>query len=118
MQTQLRTLVAAVALGLSGGVHAQSNEELKAMLDQAMKTIQELQGRVDALEQQKPAPARSPAAVAAPAAPAPVAARPRPARHPWWHPARWPRKAHPRPTRRASRSTARSCWTRSTTSSA
>ena len=47
--------VAAIALALCGGAQAQSVEELKATLDQALKTIQELQGRVKALEQQKPA---------------------------------------------------------------
>ncbi len=75
MQRQMQTLVATVVLGLGGVAHAQSNEELKAMLDKAMKTIQDLQGRVNALEQQKaaPAPAPAPAAGAAPSA-APAAA--------------------------------------------
>ena len=47
---------ALVALALTfaaGGVQAQSNEELKAMLDQALKTIQDLQGRVKTLEEQQ-----------------------------------------------------------------
>lgn len=48
---------------MAGGVHAQTNEELKAKLDEALKTIQDLQGRVKALEQGKSAPA--PAAAAA-----------------------------------------------------
>ena len=47
--------VAAIAIALCSGAQAQSVEELKATLDQALKTIQELQGRVKALEQQKPA---------------------------------------------------------------
>ena len=51
-----QAMVAVIALALCGGAQAQSNEELKATLDQALKTIQELQGRVKALEQQKPAP--------------------------------------------------------------
>ena len=61
-----RALFLALALALSGGAHAQSNEELKSLLEQALKTIQDLQGRVKALEQQKEA---------APAAPAPSAAK-------------------------------------------
>jgi hypothetical protein len=72
-----RALVFAVALALSGGAQAQSNEELKGMLDQALKTIQDLQLRVKALEQQKqaaPAPAAAPASPAAAEAPAPVVA--------------------------------------------
>jgi len=58
-----RTSLALAALILCGSVQAQSNEELKAMLDQALKTIQDLQGRVKALEQAKPA-AAAPAAAA------------------------------------------------------
>ena len=58
-----QALIAAVALGLCATVHAQSNEELKAKLDEALKTIQDLQMRVNALEQAKPATA--PAATAA-----------------------------------------------------
>ena len=61
-----RALFFVIALVLSGGAQAQSNEELKGMLDQALKTIQDLQNRVKALEQQKEA---------APAAPAPTAAK-------------------------------------------
>ena len=48
--------IAVIALALAGTVQAQSNEELKAKLDQALKTIQDLQNRVQALEQQKAAP--------------------------------------------------------------
>lgn len=62
------TAVAALALALAGAppAQAQSNEELKALLEQALKTIQDLQGRVTALEQKAPA-----AAAAASASPAP-----------------------------------------------
>jgi hypothetical protein len=63
---------AAAGIALGGIAHAESNEELKARLDQALKTIQDLQNRVNALEQGKaPAPAPAPAA---PAAAAPAAA--------------------------------------------
>jgi hypothetical protein len=59
-----------------GGAHAQSTtEELKAALDQAMRTIQDLQSRVRSLEEQQKA--KAPAAAAAPApagAAAPVSA--------------------------------------------
>ena len=41
--------LAAIALAAGGSAAAQSNEELKTMLDQALKTIQDLQGRVKAL---------------------------------------------------------------------
>ncbi len=58
-----QAVMALLALALCGGAQAQSNEELKAMLDQALKTIQDLQGRVKALEQ-KPAAAAAPAAAA------------------------------------------------------
>jgi hypothetical protein len=71
---------AAIALALCGSAaHAQSNAELKAMLDQALKTIQELNDRVKALEQQKAAtaPASAPtSAAAAAAAPSSAAAPP------------------------------------------
>ncbi len=60
--------IPALALALCGTAQAQSNEELKAKLDQALKTIQDLQSRVQALEQQKPAAAPAPAPAAAPAA--------------------------------------------------
>ena len=73
----------ALALALSGSAQAQSNEELKSLLDQALKTIQDLQNRVKALEEQKqaapvtpppaaekaPAPEQPPPAVAAKRAP-------------------------------------------------
>ena len=52
--------LASAILVLGGGVQAQSNDELKARLDEALKTIQDLQGRVKALEQQRP-PAAAPA---------------------------------------------------------
>jgi len=44
-----------VALAISGGAQAQSTEELKNQLNQALKTIQDLQKRVEALEQQRQA---------------------------------------------------------------
>jgi hypothetical protein len=62
-------VVAATALALSGGAVAQTNEQLKALLDQALKTIDELKGRVQALEADKQKPAAvAPAAAAASAA--------------------------------------------------
>ena len=60
--------IPALALALCGTAQAQSNEELKAKLDQALKTIEDLQSRVQALEQQRPATLPAPAAAAAPAA--------------------------------------------------
>ena len=45
--------IGALAVAVCGGAHAQSNEELKATLDQAMKTIQDLQARVKNLEQKE-----------------------------------------------------------------
>ena len=67
-----------MSIALCGGAHAQSNEELKATLDQALKTIQDLQARVETLEHQQTtvqAPAQT--AAGAPAAPAPSS---------WWAP--------------------------------
>ena len=64
--------LAVVALALAGGVQAQTNEQLKQMLDQALKTIDDLKGRVKALEDEKQKPAAVPAAPAA-AASAPIA---------------------------------------------
>ncbi len=75
-----RTLIAvAAALAVCGGARAQSTTELKAALDQAMRTIQDLQARVRALEEQKAkipqaAAGAAAAAAAAPPAPAPVVA--------------------------------------------
>jgi len=69
---KLQVMIAALALALCGGAQAQSNEELKAMLDQALKTIRDLQGRVKALEQIKPATSTT-AATPAAAASAPSA---------------------------------------------
>jgi hypothetical protein len=69
---RMLAIAAAAALALSGTARAQSTQELKALLDQAMKTIQDLQDRVRALEAQK---AAAPPAVT-PAAPAPTAAAP------------------------------------------
>jgi len=68
-----RALLFALVLALSGGAQAQSNEELKSMLDQALKTIQDLQNRVKALEVEKQ-PAPSP--------PPPTAAKTAPAEQP------------------------------------
>lgn len=62
-------ILGAMAVAACGSVQAQNSDELKAKLDEALKTIQDLQGRVKALEQQKPAAAAAPAASAA-AAPA------------------------------------------------
>jgi DcaP outer membrane protein len=63
-------LSAAIATALCGGAQAQTTGELKGMLDQAMRTIQALQSRVDALEaQQRATPAAAPPAPG-PAAPA------------------------------------------------
>jgi outer membrane DcaP-like protein len=56
-----KALWLAIAVAISGGAQAQSNEELKNELNQALKTIQNLQKRVEALEQQKQA---APAAAA------------------------------------------------------
>ncbi|WP_213959810.1 MULTISPECIES: hypothetical protein, partial [unclassified Variovorax] len=74
-----QAFAAAVTLALCGASHAQSNEELKATLDQAMKTIQDLQARVKNLEQKEWAPpagaTAAPAVAGAAAAPgAPPAA--------------------------------------------
>jgi hypothetical protein len=54
----MRTLVIASAAGLAlcGGVHAESSDDLKARLDQALRTIEDLQARVKTLEDQKKAP--------------------------------------------------------------
>ncbi|HVQ05557.1 MAG TPA: DcaP family trimeric outer membrane transporter [Burkholderiaceae bacterium] len=71
-----QAIAAAAALAVCGGAHAQSTtDELKAALDQAMRTIQDLQSRVRSLEEQQKA--KAPAAAAAPApagAAAPVSA--------------------------------------------
>lgn len=72
----MRKLLAtiAVTLVLCAPARAQGTEELKAMLDQAMRTIQDLQSRVQALEaQQRAAPPAAPAVPAAAAAEAPAA---------------------------------------------
>lgn len=57
--------LAVTVLAAAGGATAQSNEELKARLDDALKTIQDLQGRVKALEQSRAAPAAAAPAAAA-----------------------------------------------------
>lgn len=58
-------MVTAAILSLCGPVQAQTGDEMKARLDEALKTIQDLQSRVRALEQQKPAAAPAAAASAA-----------------------------------------------------
>ena len=51
----------AMTLALCGtAAHAQSNEQLKQMLDQALKTIDDLKGRVQVLEDQKKKAAPAP----------------------------------------------------------
>jgi hypothetical protein len=62
-----------VAVALCGSAQAQTTQELKSLLDQALKTIQDLQERVKALEQQKPAPAAAAGMPIAAAASAPAA---------------------------------------------
>jgi hypothetical protein len=69
----LRSTVALVALATCAGAQAQSNAELKAMLEEALKTIRELQSRVQTLERQQQKTTPAPQA-AAPAASVPVAA--------------------------------------------
>lgn len=70
--------VAAVVMGLAGPAAAQGQDDLKARLDAALKTIEDLQSRVKAVEAQRPggAPAATPAAAPAPAV---AAAEPPPA---------------------------------------
>lgn len=67
-----KAICMAVLLAVSGGARAQSTDELKAQLEQALQVIRELQHRVTALEQQQRAAA--PSAVATVPAGAPVAA--------------------------------------------
>jgi hypothetical protein len=73
-----QVVIAASAAALCGGAQAQSNEALKATLDQATRTIQDLQERVRALEAQQ----RAQQAGATPAPVAPAAAAPAPAAAP------------------------------------
>ncbi len=68
MRMRLAVIAIATALGCTGAL-AQTNAELKAMLDQAMKTIQTLQERVDALERHQAPPPAAAAAAAAASAP-------------------------------------------------
>ena len=70
--------IAALGLGLAGPASAQGDDELRARLDAALKTIEDLQSRVKALEAQRPggAPAAAPVVTAAPAV---AAAEPPPA---------------------------------------
>jgi len=69
-------LAGTAALAFAGGAQAQTNEELKATLDAAMRTIRDLQARVQALEAQQRTQGQ---AASPPSAPAPVAATPAPA---------------------------------------
>jgi hypothetical protein len=66
-ESLFRKLVLAVAFGtLFGPAQAQSNEQLKQMLDQALKTIDDLKGRVQQLESDRDKPkAATPAVPAA-----------------------------------------------------
>src|SRR3982751_1746882 len=59
---------AVFAMAVCGSAHAQSNAELKAMLEQALKTVQDLQARVKALEQDKAPPATPASSASAPVA--------------------------------------------------
>lgn len=72
----------AATLAMGGVAHAQSNQELKATLDQAMKTIADLQQRVKVLEEQKASgqpPAATPVATEGSAVPKAAATPPAPA---------------------------------------
>ncbi len=74
METSMRRLAiaAAAAMALCGGAQAQSTtQDLKDALDQAMKTIQDLQARVKALEEQRAKVPQAAAGAAAAAAAAP-----------------------------------------------
>jgi len=61
-----------LVLAVGGSAHAQSLEELKRQLDQALKAVDDLQKRVKVLESEKQAAPK-------PAAPADKAAAPAPA---------------------------------------
>ena len=94
--------VALLALALCSGVQAQTNEQLKQMLDQALKTIDDLKGRVKALEDGKQKSAAVRHTGRSRFGPA------RLGRARWCRSARAPRmRACPMPTRRGSRSTGR-----------
>lgn len=74
MRKLLSAIVGALVL-CAAPVRAQGTEELKALLDQALRTIQDLQSRVQALEaQQRAAQPAAPPATAAEAPAAPVVA--------------------------------------------
>ncbi|MBC5785394.1 porin [Ramlibacter sp. USB13] len=76
-----KTVLAASALAFAAGAQAQTAGELKDMLEAAMRTIQDLQARVQALEAQQRMPAASPQPpqAAAPATPPATAVAPPPA---------------------------------------
>ncbi|HSB97334.1 MAG TPA: hypothetical protein VLC91_12840 [Spongiibacteraceae bacterium] len=61
-----------LALALSSAVHADSTTELKSQLDQALKTIRDLQNRVNSLEQKQAAPAPAKVVAEKPVAAAPI----------------------------------------------
>ncbi len=66
-----RVLYMAIACALSGNAAAQTSEDIKSQLDDAMRVIRELQERVKALEQQEHAPVPAPSSpTAAPRDPA------------------------------------------------
>jgi hypothetical protein len=73
MQMMRYAVVAGALLAFCGVAPAQTNDDLRARLDQALKTIEDLQARVKALEQQRPAAPVPAAAVAAPATSSPPA---------------------------------------------
>ena len=60
------SIAAAALLVCCGGASAQTNQELANALQQAMRTIQDLQARVKALEEQKAAQPAAPSGTAAP----------------------------------------------------
>ena len=102
-----QALSAALALALCSGAQAQSNEELKSMLDQALKTIDDLQGPRQGPRGGQAASQHGRAAAAAAGGVGLGAGRLGRAGGLGRH-ARRGRAACPTPTRRASRSTGRS----------
>lgn len=78
--TTRRFPAAAAALALCGAAHAQTNAELQDMLQQALRTIADLQARVQVLEGQRAAAAPAAPPVSPPPAPAPSASQAAPAR--------------------------------------
>src|SRR5262245_6357356 len=72
---QRLAIVAAALLGAGQACAQSTPAELKAALDQAMRTIQDLQARVKALEEKEKA-AQAPAAAPTPAGATPVVSAP------------------------------------------